>query len=108
MDNNIFETKYMAILNKAEEMRLLINDQNKKAGGTGELPEEATSIRIYHLRDSNWYVEIHPSLMTFGNMFTHLMTRSVHGKTIEEAMNEALKGISEEVELLKQGKTIGV
>ena len=106
METKTFEDKFLAIRAKAEEMRVLINAQP----GCSDHPlgEEHTQARLSYLSDGQWILDISPSLMTFGDKFTHLMTRGYHSMDLAELLDEALKGQTEEVELLKNGKTLRI
>ncbi len=106
METKTFEEKFLAIRAKAEEMRVLINAQP----GCSDHPlgEEHTEVRLSYLSDGQWILDISPSLMAFGDKFTHLMTRGYHSMDLAELLDEALKGQTEEVELLKNGKTLRI
>ena len=73
----------------------------------GITAEETTQVRVDRWQ-TQWHVTVRPSLMTFGDKFTHLMERGHHGKTLTPVLNKALESAKEELTLFKEGKTVGV
>ena len=90
------EETIQEIFDTADELRVLLT-----------VSEETTQVSIDRWHEQ-WHVTVRPSLMTFGEVFTHLMERGHHGKTLDVVLVKALNGAREELALYKEGKTIGV
>jgi hypothetical protein len=90
------EEKIQEIFDTADELRVLL-----------KLDEDDTEVEVTRWH-SQWHVNVRPALMTFGGKFTHLMRRGHHANTLNDVLDKALDGAKKELELYKEGKTLGV
>lgn len=88
------EEKIQEIFKNIDELRVLLG-----------LIEEDTELRIEFWRDF-WSVGLRPSVLTIGKT-TSILRRTYQGNSLDEVLTKAIKGSKKELELFKNGKTIG-
>ena len=68
-----------------------------------KLPEEEAEVQVSTYANM-WNVRVSPSILDINGSTPIVMRRNYHSKSLGEALEKALKGVNEELSMLKEGK----